>query len=83
MKKEDRSDVIDDIRWTTLCHYADDLMNSNRMRNLERINLGAYIIATVIKTVPEKEQFRWFAHVLQEMSSQSAGLLVLPVTEKV
>lgn len=83
MKTEEScTEAIDDIRWTTLCHHANDLLNTHKMRNLERVNLAAYIAAQTIRNLPEKDKFRWLSHVIQEISSQSAGLHLVSVAEK-
>lgn len=83
MSSEGSEDLVDDIRWTTLCHHAESLMNTHKMRQFERLSVGTYIVSSVIKAMPREEQFRWLAHVLHEISTQSAGLNVQPVTEKV
>ena len=82
MTTEDGFDVIDDIRWSTLCHHVDVLMNQHKMTNLERINVGSYVVASVVKNMPPGVQFRWFAYVVHEICSASAELSLQPVTEK-
>jgi hypothetical protein len=83
MATEDGFDVMDDIRWSTLCHHLDCLMSEHKMTNLERINVGSYIVASVVKNMPPSVQFRWFAYVVHEICSSAADLSLQPIAEKV
>lgn len=82
MSTEDGIDLIDDVRWTTLCHHIEKLMNDHRMSSIERINAGAYVIASVVRNVPKDQQSRWLSQAVHEVCSQSTQLNLLPITEK-
>lgn len=81
MSTENVHDMTDDIRWSTICHRVDELCAKERMANLERINVGAYLIANVVRNMPQEEQFRWFAYVIHEVCAKSAGLDLQPIVE--
>lgn len=82
MSTEDGFDVIDDIRWSTLCHHVESLMSEHRMTNLERISVGSHIVASVVRNMPPSVQFRWFAYVVHEICTSSADLSLQPIAER-
>lgn len=82
MATDDAIDLIDDVRWTTLCHHFEKLMNEHRMTSIERVNVGAYVVASVIRNMPKDQQSRWLSQAIHEVCSQSTQLNLLPITEK-
>lgn len=74
MATDDISDVVDDIRLTTLLHHADSLMNGNKMNHVERLAIGTHIIASVIRNMPEPMQMKWLSFAIHAVCTQSASL---------